>query len=359
MLNTFEGFEDLELGTVLPLAGLILGVVFGVLAQRSRFCLRSAVIESGGGRGLAPMAGVYAAAVAAAVLGTLALTASGWVSLDDTRFFSDTLPLGALVLGGLMFGAGMVLTRGCASRLTVLSAQGNLRAVLVVLVFGMVAYAALRGVLAAPRMAFTEATGVEVVGQGSLPALLGLPGWLVAAAVAALALVVVALARPRPLPLAAGALIGLVVVGGWFASGALLFDEFDPQAADSLAFTAGVSDGVFWLMASTALEPSFAAGLVGGVLLGAFVAAAASRELRLESFEGPRQTLRYLAGGALMGVGGVMAGGCTIGAGLTGTSTLALGPFVALAGIVVGAKATQRLLDRDPAAERVVMVPAE
>lgn len=343
MLTEFSGFEDADLVALLPLAGLTIGLVFGALAQRSRFCLRSAVIETG--RTLSPMAGIYAAAVLAALIGAQILSQSGLVAFEETRFFSDSLPAGALILGGLMFGAGMVLTRGCASRLTVLSAQGNLRAVLVLLVFAVTAYMTLRGVLASGRVAFTEATALDIAASGSLPGLMGIsPAVLTGFAALALGALIWR-SGARPTAIAMGAGVGLTVVAGWFATGALLFDEFDPRAAESLAFTAGASDGLFYTMASTAVGPSFAAGVVGGTLVGAFLAALFARELRLESFETPQQTLRYLAGAVLMGIGGVLAGGCTIGAGLTGVSTLAAAPLVALVAIVIGAKAAQILLE--------------
>lgn len=353
MLTKFAGFEDADLLSLLPFAGLAIGMVFGVLAQRSRFCLRSAVVNSGAT--LSPMAGVYAAALLVALVGAQVLGQTGLVSLDETRFFSDSLPFGALALGGLMFGAGMVLTRGCASRLTVLTSQGNLRAGMVLLIFAITAYATLRGVLASGRAAFSEATSLDVAAGGSVPALLGVPGSVLLGFVALGLAALIWRSGARPVVLLMGAGVGLTVLAGWFATGALLFDEFDPRAAESLAFTAGASDGLFYAMASTAVGPSFAAGIIGGTLVGAFFAALFARELRLESFETPQQTLRYLAGAVLMGIGGVMAGGCTIGAGLTGVSTLALAPLVALVAIIVGAKATQLALEaRGEAAATVV-----
>lgn len=356
MLSSYEFFADTDLLTLLPWAGAVLGIVFGALAQRSRFCLRSAVV--GTGTTLSPMAGVYAAALLVAMAGVFALSQAEVVAFDETRFFGDSLPLGALIAGGLMFGAGMVLTRGCASRLTVLSAQGNLRAVMVMLVFAVTAYATLRGVLAGTRTSFTDASSIDVDAGGHFAVLIGVDPLLVVVVVVLSLLALVWRSGARLSQAAMGAGVGLVVVGGWFATGALLYDEFDPRAAESLAFTAGASEGLFYAMASTALEPGFAAGMIGGVLIGAFLAAAASRELRLESFETPEQTVRYLGGAVLMGVGGVLAGGCTIGAGLTGVSTLAIGPMIALVSIIVGAKGTQFALEAR--GESVVsMVPAE
>lgn len=356
MLSSFEFFEDAELGALLRYAGLILGLFFGVLAQRSRFCLRSAVVETN--RHLAPMAGVYAAALLVSILGVYALSQSEMVAFEETRFFGETLPLGALILGGSMFGAGMVLTRGCASRLTVLSAQGNLRALMVMLVFAITAYATLRGVLAEARTGFTDASSVEITGSGHVFDYVFASPLLIVGFFTLLLAALVWRSGARVSQVAMGAGVGLVVVAGWFATGALLYDEFDPRAAESLAFTAGASDGLFYAMASTALEPGFAAGIIAGVLVGAFLAAAATRELRLESFETPEQTVRYLGGAVLMGVGGVLAGGCTIGAGLTGVSTLAIGPMIALAAIIFGAKATQLALEARGEAV-TAMVPAE
>lgn len=350
MLAEFASFEDADLNALLPIAGLLLGILFGAVAQASRFCLRSAVVQSSHAR-LSPMAGAYALALLAALGGAQALSFAGMIDFSETRFVSDTLPLGALVLGGLMFGGGMVLTRGCASRLTVLTAQGNLRALTVLTVFAITAYASLRGLLAAPRIAFTDATSFDIVADQSV-----LPYTAAAALVALLALIVWRSGVGLRLALA-GLTVGLVIIGGWFATGVLLMDAFDPRPAESLAFTSGASDALFYTMASTALEPGFGSAMVGGVLVGAFVSALFRRELQLESFEGPEQTVRYLGGAVLMGVGGVLAGGCTIGAGLTGLSTLSVAPLIALVAIIGGSAVTHAVLGRDERAAS--MVPAE
>ncbi len=348
MITAFEAFEDVDIVALLPWAGLVIGLAFGFIAQQSRFCLRSAVVGSTRAS-LSPMAGSFALAMIVAIIGTQSLSYAGFLDLDATRFVSETLPLGALLLGGLMFGAGMVLTRGCASRLTVLSAQGNLRAVTVLMVFAIFAYATLRGVFAAPRVAFTDATNLETMAQ-----IAPIAATLLIAALATIAW----RSRVRPGLAIAGALVGLLIVAGWFATGALLVDEFEPRAAESLAFTSGASDALFFTLASTAIDASFGAGLMGGTVLGAFLSAALRRELRLESFEDPQQTLRYFAGGALMGSGGVLAGGCTVGAGLTGVSTLALAPMIAVVAIIAGAAATHALLT--PSREAAyAAVPAE
>lgn len=332
--------------------GLALGLAFGVAAQISRFCLRRAVAGDPGERNSA--AGVWVAALATAVLGVQALSLSGFVDLAGHRWSSADLPIVALVIGGLAFGAGMALTRGCISRLTVLGASGNLRALTVILVFAVVAHATIKGVLAPLRVALGSVTLPAPV--ASLAELPGGPG--VWAAIVALPLLILAArsgARYRDMIL--GAVIGLVAVAGWAATSVLLFDEFDPLPVQSVAFTLPWSETLFWSIAGTAVPAGFGTGFVGGVLAGAFVSAAARRELQAASFETPAQTVRYVSGAALMGTGGVLAGGCTVGAGLAGVSTLSVAAIVALVSIIAGAKVASLVLDGRRAA--VALTPAE
>jgi uncharacterized membrane protein YedE/YeeE len=265
------------------------------------------------------------------------------------------LPLAAILLGGVLFGAGMVLTRGCVSRLTVLGATGNLRALSVLVVFAIVAHATLKGVLAPLRVSLGTAT----VDMGEASLLSGLPGgapvWtgLVIAVIAAL--VLRSGARRRDLALAA--VIGALVPLGWVGTGFLLLDEFDPIPLESLSFTAPWSETLFWGIASTSIPAGFGTGLVGGVIAGSLAAAALRGEAKLISFSSPQETLRHLAGGALMGFGGVLAGGCTVGAGLSGVGTLSVAAILTLAAIMAGGRVTDRLVDRQGSG--LMGVPAE
>ena len=147
----FETFET-EITPIMAsvIFGLLLGAVFGATAQISRFCLRRGVVGTGADRMSA--LGVWLTALLVAVIGTQAAVGLGYVDFSDHRFAAAELPLMAILLGGVLFGAGMVLTRGCVSRLTVLGATGNLRAVFVLVVFAIVAHATLKGVLAPVRV---------------------------------------------------------------------------------------------------------------------------------------------------------------------------------------------------------------
>ncbi|MEQ9038048.1 MAG: YeeE/YedE family protein [Silicimonas sp.] len=350
----FETFDT----EITPMAasvifGALLGLVFGVAAQISRFCLRRGIV--GGGAERSSALGVWLTALLIAILGTQAAAWLGYVDLSQHRFATSEVPVLAILVGGLLFGAGMVLTRGCVSRLTVLGATGNLRALVVIATFAIVAHATLKGVLASARVSLGSVT-VDVGDAALLSALPGgalIWGGLVAALI--VAVVLRSGARSRDLVLAA--MIGALVPLGWVGTGFLLYDEFDPIALESLSFTAPWSDTLFWAIASTSIPAGFGTGLVGGVIVGSFLSALVRSELNLVSFGAPNETLRYLAGGSLMGFGGVLAGGCTVGAGLSGVGALSFAAILGLVAIMAGGRITDRLLDRQSLGP--VGVPAE
>ena len=319
--------------------GLLLGALFGIAAQISRFCLRRAVAEDGETRKSA--AGVWLSAFFMAILSFQVLSLAGLVDVSGHRLLTTDVPIAALLIGGLAFGAGMVLTRGCVSRLTVLGASGNLRGFFVLMVFAVTAHATLKGVLSGVRVNLGALTIPSPI--GSFGELFGNP---LVAAVAILSVVGFAIWRLRP-PVGSAALagvIGVLAAVGWAATSVLLLDDFDPAPVQSLAFTLPWSEALFWGIASTAIPAGFGVGLIGGVIGGAFASSVARGEFALQSFESPSQTLRYVAGGVLMGFGGVLAGGCTVGAGLSGAAMLSLSAFIALGAIVVGGRLTHLAL---------------
>jgi len=142
--------------------------------------------------------------------------------------------------------------------------------------------------------------------------------------------------------IAAGIAVGLLVTAGWFTTGYLGADEFNPAAVTSLTFIAPVVDSLQYVMLSTGLTLNFGITMVAGVFVGSLLTALATRRFHLEGYASPGHMLRSIAGAALMGSGGAMALGCSIGQGITGISTLALSSFVAVAGILLGAAAGLR-----------------
>ncbi|WP_299933222.1 YeeE/YedE family protein [uncultured Pelagimonas sp.] len=344
------GFEELTAPQVAVYFALILGALFGVLAERTKFCFRRGLV----GEDRRQAMGVWMTALAVAIIGTQGAVAAELIAFDEHRFMASELPYVAILIGGAMFGAGMILTRGCASRLTVLSATGNLRAFGVLVLFAIVAHATLKGALAPVRTALTGIT----YDMGDAISLAALPGGaLVWSGVIALAALAIGLrSGNRPTTLILAALLGALVPLGWVGTGYILYDDFDPVAMESLAFTSPWTDTLFWTVAASSIPANFGLGLIGGTLLGSFLSAAAGRRLAWQSFGNAPETLRYMAGAVLMGLGGVLAGGCTIGAGLSGIPTLSVAALLTLAAITAGALATNAALSRSTQA---AAVPAE
>ncbi len=351
MLETLiETYGD---GAVMFAGGLLVGLLFGVMAQHSRFCLRAATAEFAAAR-LGPKTAVWLLAFGAAVLGVQGAIAAGFLDISEARQIAGTGSLSGAILGGLMFGAGMVLARGCASRLLVLSGTGNLRALVAGLILTIVAQAALRGGLAPARDGLA---GLWTVEGGAAPALLaaaGLgPGAGIAAGAAVLALaLLLTLRNGVGLTRAVAALgVGLAVAAGWVFTYAMTQVSFEPLIPGSVSFTGPSADTLMGLVNERNMPLGFNVGLVPGVFVGAALMALLTREWRLQGFEGPPSgMLRYFAGAALMGFGAMLAGGCAVGAGVTGGAIFALTAWVALAAMWVGAVLTVLLTDRAGAA---------
>lgn len=332
------------------LAGLLIGLVYGSVGLLSGFCLMSSMrgwLAEGDGR----LVRTYALAIAVAIAASQFLAGNGMVDLGKSIYLQTTFSAPVLFLGGLLFGYGMVLSNGCGSRALVLLGRGNLRSFVVVIVLAIAAQMTLKGLIAPARIALVQATQTTVIAN-SLPSLLATLGAAetasraLAAIVMAAALMLFAFADPAfrrsPGQIAAGIIVGLLVAGGWYVTGYLGADDFNPVPVTSLTFIAPIADSLQYAMLSTGLTLNFGIATVGGVFAGSLVTALATGRFHLEGYSSPRHMLRSAGGAALMGIGGVMAFGCSIGQGLTGMSTLALGSFIAVAGILLGTAAGLR-----------------
>ncbi len=329
------------------LMGLFVGILFGVAAQRSAFCLRAATVEFARGQ-LGPRMSVWLLAFSSAVVWVQVARLNGWFDPDEARMLAVTGSLSGAVIGGLIFGAGMILSRGCPGRLLVLAATGNLRSILSGMVFAITAQMALRGWMSETR---TDLAALWITPDGrnlELLRLLHLPDWSGLALGIPTALLALYLARRNrisPGILIFGAGVGVAVAIGYFLTYSMSLIAFEPVTVTSITFT-GPSANT--LMAT--LEPfgdwSFDIGLVPGVFVGSFLAATVGGELRFQTFESPGQTRRALIGAMMMGFGGMLAGGCSIGNGVSGSSIFAVTAWMALVSMWVGGTATDWLLDQ-------------
>ena len=334
-----------DVSHIVIISGFLIGLAYGGVGLLSNFCLLSGLRgwwAVGDGR----LIRTYALAVGIAIAATELLAAGGFVDLGKSIYLQPTFSAPLMLLGGVLFGYGMVMANGCASRALVLLGRGNLRSFVVVLVIGVTAQMTLKGLIAPARMVVLHASQTTAT-VTSLPALLsslglhGVAAQVLAVVATSAALVIFALSH---LPfrrsfgqVSSGLVVGLLIAAGWFVTGYLGADDFNPAPVTSLTFIAPTADTVQYAMLSTGLTVSFGIVTVAGVFVGSLVTALASGRFQWEGYSSPRHMLRSAGGAALMGAGGAMAYGCSIGQGLTGLSTLALPSFVAVGGILLGA----------------------
>ena len=329
------------------LLGLLTGTVFGIAAQRSRFCLRAAVVEFGRGV-MGSRVSVWLLTFSTAMVWVQAAQLFGLMDASNARMMAVPGSWSGAIIGGLLFGAGMVLARGCSGRLLVLAATGNLRSVVSGLIFAVVAAMSLSGFLAPFRDQIAELWTTSGGRNMDLLAAFGLPdygGLVIGIAIALFAMVLARRNRIGPSRQIFASGVGFAVALGWVSTYALSQVAFDPVQVESATFTGpSVHMLMYFLDRNPVLE--FDIGLVPGVFLGAFLAAMLAGELKLQGFDGPTPMRRSMIGAALMGFGGMLAGGCAIGAGVTGGSIFVGTAMAALAFMWVGALVTDFLLDR-------------
>jgi uncharacterized membrane protein YedE/YeeE len=335
---------------IVLLAGLAIGLAYGAVGLLSGFCLMSGLrglLAEGDSR----LIRTYALALGVAVAAVQLLAAGGLVDLGKSIYLQPSFSAPLMFFGGLLFGYGMVLSNGCGSRALVLLGCGNLRSFVVVIVLGITAQMTLKGLIAPARIAALQVSQTTAT-VTSLPAVLSALGLtevaarIFAASAMSAALAIFAFAhipfRRSPGQVAAGFVVGILIAAGWFATGYLGADDFNPTPVTSLTFIAPIADTLQYAMLSTGSTLTFGIATVAGVFAGSLLTALATRRFHWEAYRSPRHMLRSAGGAALMGAGGAMAYGCSIGQGLTGFSTLALASFVAVAGIWLGTAAGLR-----------------
>lgn len=349
---------------LVALLGLAIGAVCGFVVRRARLCsyaaLESAMI-GGDWRRLR----VFGLALAIALALTQTPIALDLFDEAETAFLPDRLAVPATLLGGALFGLGMALVGTCAFGSLLRMGAGDLRSLVVILVYAAVGYATMRGVLAPLRLwAESFATPGPHGGVASIYAWAGalagrdlrLPLTLVLAGLLAVAALRDKRLRAMPRMLAAGVTLGVSVAAGWAITASA--DDFETgRRITSLTFVAPVGRAVYGGLIDPRVWLNFGVGTVFGAPLGAFLAARLNQDFRWEAFDDPREMRRHLLGAVLMGFGGLLAGGCTIGQGITAGSVGALSWPLAVLGMAAGARLGMAILVegtlRDVLAERL------
>ena len=343
-----------------------LAFVFGAVGNKTHFCTMGAVsdvVNMGDWNRMR----MWLLAIAVATAGASSLQLAGLIDLSKTIYTAPRFTWLSYILGGLLFGIGMTLGSGCGSKTLIRIGTGNLKSLVVAIVLAIAAYMTLKGILGVFRVAALDSVGATLAGGQDLPSLISGPLGLDRKAV----LGALGLAIPGGLLafvfkarefrtfdyVLGGVVVGLVVVGGWYLSGhvghlaedpATLEEKFlatNSGRMESLSFVAPQAYALelFMLWSDKSRTMTFGIATVFGMVAGSLAWSLATKTFRLESFRDAGDLINHLAGGALMGFGGVLALGCTIGQGISGLSTLALGSFLAFFSIVAGAALTMKI----------------
>jgi uncharacterized protein len=340
-------------------SAFVLAFVFGIVAQRSNFCTMGAVSDIVNIGDWTRMR-MWLMAIAVALLGTQALHFTGLIDLTKSIYLGSKVTILSGVIGGLAFGFGMTLASGCGSKTLLRVGTGNLKSLVVLIVLGVSAYMTLKGLFGVWRTAFLDPVVLTLAGSQDLGALwsrtLGIDlaaariGVTLVATVVIIGFCVSHKDFRSAEPFVSSVLIGAIIVGGWYVSGHLGYLPEDPKTLEeafagtnsgrmeSFSFVAPVAYTLELLMmwSDKSRIVTFGVAAALGVVAGSFVYSVATRTFRLEGFRDAEDTANHIAGGLLMGFGGVTGLGCTVGQGLTGVSSLALGSIVTVLSIIAG-----------------------
>lgn len=349
-----------EWETIYKVAGLsfLVGIIFGAVVNKTNFCTMGAVSDwvNMGNKGRLR---AWFLAIGIATLLTQILQYMGIIDLSEAVYLTPSFGWLGYLCGGFLFGVGMTLASGCVNRTLIRVGGGNLKSLVVMLVIGITAYMTMRGLLALVRMNIFEVSNIDLAaydisdqGIGTLASrALGLVNTQlvhhIVTLVVAGGLITFAL-KGKELKqsfdnILAGVAIGLIIPAGWYITGVVGFDDFEPLRLESYTFTGPIAEGLMYLMTFTGSTINFGIAAVFGMILGSFLYAILAGKFHLESFSDRGDMIRHMIGGVFMGFGGVLALGCTIGQGITGMTTLALGSLLALISIIFGSALTMKV----------------
>ena len=349
--------DELLVVHVVSLWGFGIAVAFGMIANKTQFCTMGALSDWVNFGSLTRFR-AWLLAMAVAIALSQAMQLMGWIDLSTAIYRTPNFGWLGNSVGGLLFGIGMTLGSGCGQRTLVRVGGGNLKSLVVLLVLGITAYMTLRGLLAVVRIEVFQQTNLDLASYGlpdqGLPTLFahmfGTEPWAVTVTVSAL--VVLTLLwfvfkdetfRASGGNMLVGAALGLLVASAWYVTGVIGFDDFEPVPFESVTFIAPVGNAVNYLMTWTGSTIGFGVAVVFGILCGSLFYALASGGFRIETFSDRADMINHLMAGVLMGFGGVLALGCTVGQGVAGISTLSMGAVLATGAIMLGSVLTTKM----------------
>ena len=341
-------------------ATFVVTVLLGAIMQRTSFCTMGAIADLFVMSNLSRLR-QWSLAIGIAILGVMLLSSFGLIDVSKSIYTSNKLMYLSILVGSTLFGLGMVLASGCGSKTLVRIGGGNLKSLMVFLVLGLVSYMTLRGFLAVFRINVLDTFFITLSSNQDLPSIVSTQfgqsrasAHLLIGLIVGGAFVLFALANRSfwtVKNLLAGFGVGFAICAVWWISGYLAFVAEDPNTLEevflvtnsgkmeSLSFVAPYAYSLDWLMFYSDTSKVLTIGVVAvfGMVCGSAIVALVTKTFRWETFIDAEDTANHLVGGALMGLGGITALGCTIGQGLSGISTLAVGSFLAIPGFFLGA----------------------
>ncbi|MFT6452467.1 MAG: putative membrane protein YedE/YeeE [Halocynthiibacter sp.] len=332
----------LEETTLTALVGLFGGLLLGFAARFGRFCTLGAIEDFFYG-GKDTRLRMWAIAIGVATIGSFAAASLGGFDPAQSLYLRQSLNIWACIFGGLTFGYGMALAGNCGFGALARLGGGDLRSFVIVLVMGLSSYMTLSGPLARLRITVfpeSQATGTPPGIAQLLSEASGISANTIGIAIG-LVILAIGLASRRvfqkPAALFWGAVVGIAILSGWLGTYYLSHHGFEGLPVVSHTFSAPIGETMIYTMTSSGNLLSFGVGSVGGVLLGAFIGSLIKGHFRWEACEDPRELRRQIFGAALMGIGAVVAVGCSVGQGMSAFSVLALSAPITLAAIMAGA----------------------
>lgn len=327
--------DELELYQIVNIFALLIGILYGMLAQKTQFCFSGSIKDYILNKSTRRSASVITAMITAIVSSQLLSTLYA-IDFEQTIYLQANMNYITIIIGGVLFGVGMMLADGCSSRHLVKFSQGDLHSLVTILFISVFAYMTSKGIFSS---FFTMLQENEL--------LLSLSEFIPNKPVSifiVLALLLISLYRVLPklkniISCIDGLLIGLLIGFSWFVTGVIGADEFEPLPLEALSFVYPSGKALEYLMFFSGSTLSFSITVIFGILAGGFIMSLFNKKYRFgcAAPQNDNKLKHSMIGGSLMGIGGILSIGCTIGQGLSGVSTLAFASFLAIVSITVSA----------------------
>ncbi|PLY07462.1 MAG: YeeE/YedE family protein [Arcobacter sp.] len=336
---------NLETYQIVNILGLIIGLALGAIAQKNQFCfsgsIKDYILTKSTMRGSSVIL-----AMIISIVSTYVIASFYELDLTETPYYKENINYFVIILGGLLFGIGMMLSDGCSNRHLIKFAQGDINSLIVLVFIAIFGYSTAKGLFAEIfNPIINNPTLIEwssYIGNVSMN-IYFIVGVLV------LLLIFIVKKAKRLLSLWDGVLIGLLIAASWFVTGVIGEESMERVIELSgITFVYPTAKSMEFFTYYQISELNFSISLVFGVIAGAFLMSKLNRRYSFgcTAAKGQHKVKYNIIGGSLMGTGGILSIGCTVGQGLTGMSTLAFASLVAIVSIFVSGTITAIILNK-------------